>query len=383
MSIIQLLNKWFNPNHSWMDYSSPEWGDKGFGKFSSDSSVSGVVASGGLSGLIESLINRLTGAHLTGAEQEANEFSAGEAQKSRDFTEYMTRNKYQMETQSMQEAGVNPAMMYGGGNLVSTASNGAAATSAQPSAASFFDILPTLARLPKELDLLKSEAERNRKEADAAVLNADSNARNAGTNEFNAKVNEFRAQVDAYAAASQMSVNDELKNEIAARAAYLEEQKEYISKNYALAEKNADSAQKQALASLKQADAAFQNALTNEHLSNYQASLMYAQELLAYANGEGQNTINKYLDPKQQQELENLRKQGIHLDKENRLIDKQGHLVDAETVKTYVTCGTEVANSVSRFVGISALTGSAKTPSPIWQPSSLNSMTGAASYNLR
>lgn len=111
----------------------------------------------GIAGVLQSLIAYYTRNDLTGAEREMNEFSAGEAQKSRDFTEYMARNKYSMETQSMQDAGVNPAMVYGGGNLVPTASNGAAATSSSIGAGSIVDLLSTMVRMPLEMKRLNAE----------------------------------------------------------------------------------------------------------------------------------------------------------------------------------------------------------------------------------
>lgn len=122
--------------------------------------------------------------HLTGSQEEQNQFNAiqagiqrdftaEEAQKSRDFTEYMARNKYSMETQSMQDAGVNPAMVYGGGSLVPTAANGATGAGAQASAAGSGNAgLPTLAgmieplmaavRMPLEMKQMQANLEQTR-----------------------------------------------------------------------------------------------------------------------------------------------------------------------------------------------------------------------------
>lgn len=116
---------------------------------------------GGALGYLGELIRSLTAYYarteLTGAEREANEFSAGEAQKSRDFTEYMARNKYSIETQSMQDAGVNPAMVYGGGSLVPTAANGAQASSVAPTGGDFGTAIMSLVRMPLELKKLEKE----------------------------------------------------------------------------------------------------------------------------------------------------------------------------------------------------------------------------------
>lgn len=122
-------------------------------------------AATGIAGVLQSLIAYYTRNELTGAEREMNEFSAGEAQKSREFTEYMARNKYSMETASMQDAGVNPAMVYGGGNLVPTAANGAAATSSSIGAGSIADLLGTMVRMPLEMKRLNAEIENTRANA--------------------------------------------------------------------------------------------------------------------------------------------------------------------------------------------------------------------------
>ena len=123
----------------------------------------------------EGLLGKYTGANLTPAEREANAFTAEQAELARQHDIYMSENKYQMETKSMMEAGLNPAMVYGGGNLVSTHATGAAGSSVSPSSlgiAPLFDIVSSLARLPKELknldaqnNLLRSEANKNNAEA--------------------------------------------------------------------------------------------------------------------------------------------------------------------------------------------------------------------------
>lgn len=74
----------------------------------------------------ESLWRALTGSGLTGAQQEANAFSASEAQAARNWTEKMYQ-QYESPSALMQQyidAGLNPALMYGGtvgGNVGSAA----------------------------------------------------------------------------------------------------------------------------------------------------------------------------------------------------------------------------------------------------------------------
>ena len=321
--------------------------------------------------IIQALTAYFTRNQLTGAEMQQNEFNAGEAQKSRDFTEYMARNKYSMETESMQNAGVNPAMVYGGGNLVSTAANGATGTGSALSGGNIADLLSTFIRMPLEMKQLKAEIERTNKEGEAAKMNAesnrinaeanaknaDSNARQAATAERQATVAEMRQQVDAAMADSNISLNEAQATHIAKQCAILEKQLLQMDDYLAIAQKNADSQAKQAIAALQQAAAAVQNAATNDYLSNYQSSLMWAQELLTWAEGEGKEIVNKYLDEREKEELENIKKEGLNLDANFRLINAQRKTADAQTVRTYVNCATDIANSVTRITGININTG--------------------------
>lgn len=174
--LIMGINNFMNPNHAWRDYEN----DPDASGTILDTVANGLAALNS-EGVVESLVNKWTGNSLTGAENEANAFNAEEAQKSRDFTEYMARNKYAMETQSMQEAGVNPAMVYGGGSLVPTASNGAQASSVNPqSGTSFGDLsnaILSLVRMPLEMQKLKAEirntdSDTAKKEAETGSINA-------------------------------------------------------------------------------------------------------------------------------------------------------------------------------------------------------------------
>lgn len=54
------------------------------------------------------------------------EFNANEAQKQRNYQTEMSNTAYQRATKDMQEAGLNPAMMYGAGSAASTPSGATA-----------------------------------------------------------------------------------------------------------------------------------------------------------------------------------------------------------------------------------------------------------------
>lgn len=126
--------------------------------------------------VFEALVNRLTGFELTGAEREANTWSANQAKLGRDWQEYFY-NAYQSpqaQVQQFQQAGLNPALMYG--QMQSSApvsSDGPQSVSPQGQQAGLGEVLQTFANMAMrvqemnaDIDLKSSQADKNRADAD-------------------------------------------------------------------------------------------------------------------------------------------------------------------------------------------------------------------------
>lgn len=343
--VVKGFNNLFNPGHNWFDYQS--WNDAG-----------------------SALAAKTTGSALTPAEQAANQFNADEAQKQRDWEEYMSNTSYQRQVKDMQAAGVNPAMAMNGSSGASTPSGSAASSVAPQSGINFSDLMQ-LVMLPMQKKLMKAQAAMYQDQGKAALINAGANVQNAGTNSRNANTAErnastqeynsqteryraetdrMRAQIERDAARARINVDEANVGVLAEQAAYLKVQREQLPRQLDIAEKNADSQAKSAIAALRQADAAVQNAATNDRLADYETSLKYTQELLTWYQAEGQKVIAQNLPEKTRVEIDNMIKEGVKLDNQGRLINKQGHLVDAQTVKTYVNVGTDISGAINQWV---------------------------------
>lgn len=331
---VAWINKLVNPNHAWFDY--------------------------GESGL-SSLRNKVFGTGLTQSETEANAFSAAEAEKQRAWETEMSNTSYQRAVVDMQKAGVNPALAMSQGGA--STPSGASATSVSPANDFSFQDILSLVMLPLQKKLIQAQAQQARDNGEAALITARANERNAGTNERNAGTNEQNAvsqrmdaesrrmqvEIERARARSQINVNEHEVERIAEQAAFIKLQREQLPRQLEIAEQHADADSKRAIAALRQADAAVQNAATNDRLADYETSLKYTQELLTWYQAEGQKVISQYLPERTRQEIANLVKEGVYLDKRGELVDRQGHLVTAQMVKTYVNVGTDISGAVNQW----------------------------------
>lgn len=335
------LNKWLNPGHAWTDYQSKN-----------DS-------------MLDSWLRSQSGYSLTNAEIAANEFTANEAQKQRDWEQEMSNTAYQRQVADMRAAGVNPALAMNSGSNGASTPSGSSATSVSPAqpGMSFSDLMQMM-MLPLQKKLLRSQAQLASDQGEAALINARANERNAGANERNAGTNELQAQIASRSvdiqqiradierrlADSNIRVNDKTIDKMAADIVYINETTAYISKNYEVSLQNANAHQKQAAAALRSAEAAFQNALTNEYLSNYQTDVYYSQVVLNELASQEKTIDISFLPERQQAQIYELRQRGWYFNQQGMLVDKQGKLVDAQTAETYTRMATEITHSLCEVV---------------------------------
>lgn len=149
MGFIKWLNQRLNPNHNWFDYDSWDTLRQGV-KSGFAGGLQSFVAD--MPAQIDSVINQMTGAHLTGAQLEANDLQMQNAE-----------DIYQRQVAGMQKAGLNPALMYGG------ASSAPEVSTSPGSGASLSDLLQSLA-LKSQIDLTKAQTRKTESEADTEKL---------------------------------------------------------------------------------------------------------------------------------------------------------------------------------------------------------------------
>lgn len=145
---------------------------------------------------VGSLVNKFTGRALTGAEREANAFTAQQAQAQMNFQERMANTQYQRGVADMQAAGVNPALaMSQGGNV---APSGASGSSVQPNSGMSMSDLLQMFTLKSQLRLLDAQARKTNAEADKIGKETDwmDQLNTATVNQLNAAADLAKSEKD-------------------------------------------------------------------------------------------------------------------------------------------------------------------------------------------
>lgn len=123
-----------------------------------------------------------TGQELSGAQQEANAFSAQQAEVQREYETQMSNTAYQRQVADMKNAGINPALMYGGsasGASTPSVASPSSVDAGQPS----LNPLGLLAQI-QQLSLLKAQKDN---------IKADTEKKRQDVNESSVRIDMLRA----------------------------------------------------------------------------------------------------------------------------------------------------------------------------------------------
>lgn len=236
-------------------------------------------------GLLGSKLQKtLVNNHMSGAEREAAEFNAQEAQKARDWNLQMDNTKYQRQVADMQSAGINPALAMNGGVSTQATSNVTAnASTQQAPMMSVVDLATTAANLKNmqaQKDLIDAQARlananafsvetenkyKDRLELAIAIGQEESNnLTKAEIDEINQKINESKERIKLIIA--QAKTEGERQNALKAQALVDEANAEQIKAlTPVLVElKKAETNEAKARAAQAFAQAAYQQGLIDE-----------------------------------------------------------------------------------------------------------------------
>lgn len=126
----------------------------------------------------ESWFGSATGQTLSNAQKEANQFSADEAQKNREFQQQMSDTAYQREVADMQAAGLNPQLMYRGSASGASTPSGASPSSVDAGQPSLNPLgllaqIQQLSLLKAQKDNIKADTEKKKQDVSESSVRID------------------------------------------------------------------------------------------------------------------------------------------------------------------------------------------------------------------
>ena len=160
---------------------------------------------------LQSIVDKYTGAGLTAADREANDFSASEAQKQRDWETEMANSTYQRTVTDLKAAGLNPALAMNNGASVPTPS-GSVASSVSPNSGNLLELILQMKSIGIQQKLADDNVEKTKAETQGIELDNEwkdtlnqlkvdsqlvvNRLNEANINQVNEKINEIRSTVD-------------------------------------------------------------------------------------------------------------------------------------------------------------------------------------------
>lgn len=119
----------------------------------------GIGAGGNLAGAVTTgLGNLISGGtwKQSGSEIATQEYNSAEAQKQRDFTAEMDNTKYQRAVKDLEEAGLNPALVYGAGGTPSSTPTASSASAGSGRSGSINSSMNTIGQVSQLINSVTS-----------------------------------------------------------------------------------------------------------------------------------------------------------------------------------------------------------------------------------